>query len=309
MKALQITSYGSAPRIVDAPELRPGPAEVVVQVAGAALNPLDLKLAAGQMQDYFPVEFPYTMGTDVSGTVSALGGEVTGWAVGDPIVARTEPTRGGAFAEAVVVPSDLLVAAPSSVALVDAAGIATAAATAWQALTEVADVRPGQTVLVHAGAGGVGSFAVQFARMLGAVVTATASGAGLDICRELGAHRVIDYNTTDFRASVSDLDVVLDTVGGDVEALSLEVLKPGGLLVAVPSPPDESRAQAFGVRAEFFAHASDARRLRTVVDHVDAGIRVLVDRTVPLLDGAAALEYLARGHAKGKVILVPDEPS
>lgn len=306
MKAVQLTGYGQQPAVVDVDDPAPGRGEVLVRVAGAALNPLDLKIAAGRMQDFFPVAFPYTLGTDLAGTIEAAGPGVTGWSVGDAVVARTDPVHGGAFAEFAVVPADQLVAAPSSVRLADAAGLVTTAATAWQALTEVADVRTGQQVLVHAGAGGVGSFAVQFARALGARVVATASGEGLRIARELGAHQVVDYTSTDFRTQVRDLDVVLDTVGGEVEAHSLEVLKPGGLLVAIPVPPDSERARAHGVRAEFVFHASDSVRLAGVVARIDGGARLLLDRTVPLSRAPEAFGYLAQGHAKGKVILVPD---
>lgn len=208
-----------------------------------------------------------------------------------------------------VVPADQLVAAPTSLALAHAAGVVTTAATAWQALTEVADLQPGQKILIHAGAGGVGSFAIQFARALGAHVLTTASGPGLQIARELGAHQVIDYNATDFRTEASELDVVLDTVGGDVEGNSLEVLKADGLLVATPMPPDEQRAQARGLRAQFVLHASDSKRLADVVTKIDEGARLLVDRTFPLDAAPDALAYLAGGRAKGKVVLVLDGSS
>ena len=249
------------------------------------------------------MEFPYTIGTDLSGVVAAVGSDVTSWQPGDRVIARTDPSAGGAVAEFAVVPAGQLTPAPTSVSLTVAAGIGTAAPTAWQALHEVAGLQPGQTVLVHAGAGGVGSAAVQLAVRAGARVVATTSTSGVDIARRLGAHQVIDHTTTDFRTAVSDVDVVLDTVGGDVEAASLDVLRPGGLLVALPSPPDTERASARGMRAEFLVHLSDAARLATVVDQVDAGLEVLVDQVLPLGEAAKALEVVAAGHAKGKVIV------
>jgi len=208
------------------------------------------------------------------------------------------------------VPVEQLVPAPTSIPLFLAAGAATAAATAWQALTEIADVHAGQNVLIHAGAGGVGSFAVQMARTLDAHVITTASGPGLQIAHELGADQVIDHTAGPFhsRLNHAKVDVVIDTVGGPVEGQSLDVLRPGGLLVAVPMPPDAERASARGMRAEFLFHASEPQRLRTVVDRLDVDIKVLLDQTLGLDEAPHALKYLAAGHAKGKVSLTPTSP-
>lgn len=303
MKALQIAAYGTNATLVDTDDVVAGPCEVVVDVTSASLNPLDSKIVSGVMREYFPVTFPYTLGTDIAGTLSAVGTDVTGWSIGDRVVARLDPSVGGAFADRVVVDAGLLVAAPATIALEVAAGIPTAAATAWQALTEVANVEPRQRVLVHAAAGGVGSFAVQFAHRLSAQVIATASGTGIDMAKKLGADSVIDYTQTKFEDQARDIDIVLDTVGGANEARSLDVLKPGGLLVAVPMPPDTARAESRGLRAEFVFHRSNAERLAKVVEQIDDGVCVLLDRSLPLSSGAQALAYLARGHAKGKVVL------
>ncbi len=310
MKAIQIARYGDTPALQDIEQPSPGPGEVLVRVAGAATNPLDLKITAGYMHDFFPVDFPYTLGTDVSGTITTLGDRVGGWAVGDQIVARLDPSAGGGYAEFAVIPVEQLVPAPTSIPLFLAAGAATAAATAWQALTEIADVHAGQNVLIHAGAGGVGSFAVQMARTLDAHVITTASGPGLQIAHELGADQVIDHTAGPFhsRLNHAKVDVVIDTVGGPVEGQSLDVLRPGGLLVAVPMPPDAERASARGMRAEFLFHASEPQRLRTVVDRLDVDIKVLLDQTLGLDEAPHALKYLAAGHAKGKVSLTPTSP-
>ncbi len=308
MKALQIGHYGDTPTLRDIEAPTPRPGEVLVRVAGAATNPLDLKITAGYMHDFFPVAFPYTLGTDVSGTITDVGGQVEGWAVGDPIVARLDPSAGGAYAELVVVPAEQLVHAPTSVPLFLASGAATAAATAWQAVHEIADLQAGQKVLIHAGAGGVGSFAVQMAHALGAHVITTASGPGLLIAQDLGADEVIDHTDGPFETNLHGVDVVIDTVGGAVEQRSLVVLRPGGLLIAVPMPPDAERATARGFRAEFLFHASDPRRLRTVVDMVAAGTRILLDRAFTLDEAPEALRNLAAGHAKGKIILTAETP-
>jgi len=308
VKAIQIARYGDTPTVQDVEQPSPGPGAVLVRVAGAATNPLDLKITAGYMHDYFPVEFPYTLGTDVSGTITTLGTHVEGWAVGDQIVARLDPSAGGGYAEFAVIPATQLVPAPTSIPLFLASGAVTAAATAWQALTEIANVRAGQRVLIHAGAGGVGSFAVQLARTLDAYVITTASGSGLQIARDLGADEVIDHTSGPFGSQVDDIDVVIDTVGGAVEVQSLDVLRPGGLLVAVPMPPDTERASARGLRAESVFHASDAKRLATVLGMLDGDLRVLLDQTLDLDEAPQALDYLAAGHAKGKVILTPHTP-
>jgi len=308
VKAIQITHYADTPTLTDIQQPSPGPGEVLIAVAGAATNPLDLKITAGYMHEYFPVQFPYTLGTDVSGTITALGDRVQGWAVGDRVVARLDPSAGGGYAEFAVVPADQLVPAPTSIPLFLASGAATAAATAWQAITEIAKIESGQRVLIHAGAGGVGSFAVQMAHQLHAHVITTASGTGVQIAHDLGADEVLDHTAGPFGAELADVDVVVDTVGGAVEEQSLDVLRPGGLLVAVPMPPDTERAAARGLRAEFVFHASDAQRLATVTAMLDDNIRVLLDRAQDLQQGPQALEYLAAGHAKGKIILTPHTP-
>jgi len=308
VKAIQINHYGDAPTIADVEQPSPGSNEVLLHVAGAATNPLDLKITAGYMHDFFPVEVPYTLGTDVSGTITAVGDQVQHWSIGDHVVARLDPSAGGGYAEFAVVPAEQLVPAPTSIPLFLASGAATAAATAWQAVTEIAKVHAGQKVLIHAGAGGVGSFAVQMAHKLNVHVIATASGRGLQIARDLGADEVLDHTSGPFQNQLADVDVVIDTVGGAVEEQSLDVLRPGGLLVAVPMPPDTERASSRGLRAEFVFHASDAQRLRTVTEMLDGDVRILLDRTLDLNQASEALEYLAAGHAKGKVILTPHTP-
>jgi len=310
VKALQISHYGDTPTLRDVEVPTPRQGEVLVRVAGAATNPLDLKITAGYMHDFFPVTFPYTLGTDVSGTITAVGDRVERWAVGDQIVARLDPSAGGGYAELAVVPADQLVPAPTSTPLFLASGAATAAATAWQAVSEIADLHAGQKVLIHAGAGGVGSFAVQMAHTVGAHVIATASGTGLRLAQDLGADEVIDHTAGPFESQLHDVDVdvVIDTVGGAVEQRSLQVLRAGGLLIAVPIPPDTDRAAARGLRAEFLFHASNPQRLHTVVDMLNADLRILLDRTLTLDAAPEALQYLAAGHAKGKIILTAETP-
>ncbi|MDE1146550.1 MAG: NADP-dependent oxidoreductase [Azospirillaceae bacterium] len=304
MKAFQLPGYNLAPAWADIPEPVAGPGEVLVRIKAAALNPLDLKLQTGAMQAYFPLAFPYTQASDFSGTVEQVGAGVGQWRVGDQVVGRTPPPQGGALASLIAVSADLLAPAPKSLPLVEAAGIPTAAATAWQALFEVADLKPGQTVLVHASAGGVGSFAVQFARARGARVIATASGTGLDMVRALGADQVIDHRSEDFAARVTDVDVVLDTIGGETQQRSFAVLRQSGILVAAASPPNEALAKAHNVRAAFVFLTLDGARLAPLVAMVDdQPLTVLIDRVVPSADVEQAFQHLASGRAKGKIIV------
>ncbi|MEV5411101.1 NADP-dependent oxidoreductase [Thermopolyspora sp. NPDC052614] len=305
MKALQYSAYGARPAVTERAKPEPGPGEVLVQVAGAALNPLDVKIGAGYVKDFFPITFPSVVGTDLAGTIERIGPGVTGWSIGDAVIARTDPTSGGAVAEYAAVPVANLAAAPATIPLDLAAGLATTAATAFQAVVEVAELKPGQRVLVHGGAGGVGGFVIQFARKAGAHVITTVSPAGAEIAKRLGAHQVIDYTATDFRGEVEHVDVVIDPIGGDTEVASLDVLSSGDLLVALNVPPDVERAAERGIRAEFVFHSTDAARLAKVVAAVDEGVELIIDRTVPLADAAWAFDHVAEGHAKGKVIVQP----
>lgn len=304
MKAARIHGYNAAPILEDVPTPEIGSTDVLVRVAAASFNPLDVKLQKGFMHDFFPLSFPYTLGTDLAGTIEKVGSDVAGWSQGDEIVARVDPTSGGALAEFAVVPASYLVKAPTSVPIEQAAGIGTAGGTAWQALFEVADLKEGQTILVHAGAGGVGSFAIQFARSAGARVIATASGDGIDIARRIGADQVIDRKAENFADKVSDLDVVLDTIGGETQQNSFGALRAGGILLSITSPPDEALAKAHDVTGTFFPHMSDASRLAKVVECIDAGTKILVDRTVALDTLEEAFARQASGRARGKILLV-----
>jgi NADPH:quinone reductase-like Zn-dependent oxidoreductase len=315
MKALRFHNYGEIDSVVleEIPVPEAGLNEVVVQVDAASVNPLDVKLISGNLHAYFPLNMPYSLGTDLSGTVVSVGPLAVRWKKGDRVIARLEPgpgpgteySRGGAFAEFAVVSARHLAAAPSHFDLASSAGLPTAAATAWQALFEGAHLEPGQTVLIHAGAGGVGGFAVQLAKYVGAHVIATASAANAELVRSLGAELVLDYRTQDF-ATVRDVDVVLDTIGGETQTRSFQVLKPGGSLVTITMPPDQELAKAHGVIAVRIGHGSDAARLELIVGLCDAGaLRVVVDSTYSLSDAKAALAQSASGRAHGKILLRP----
>jgi len=222
-------------------------------------------------------------------------------------VGRTSPISGGALAEFAILPATALAAIPDAVSLEEAAAIPTTAGTAWQALFEIAKLKARETVLVHAGAGGVGSFAIQLGRLAGARVIATASGTGVELARELGADQVIDYRRESFAEKLSDVDVVLDTVGGPTQQQSLGVMRAGGRLVSVISPPDDALAEAHRVEAAFVFHQSDASRLGVILGLLEAGsLRVLVDRRVSLKEVGGAFEHQRSGHARGKIIVSID---
>lgn len=308
MKAALLQAYG-APASATLEEMAPpliGDHDVLVRVVAASINPLDVKLTTGQVVDYFPLHFPYVLGTDIAGIIERVGIAVSAWRPGDRVIGRADPVKGGAFAGFAALPESHVAPAPTNLPLDEAAGLPTAAGTAWQALFETADLKRGQTVLVHAGAGGVGSCAIQLARQAGARVIATASGDNLALLRELGADQVIDYRRVDFAAGLQGVDVVLDSVGGETQHRSFDVLRPGGRLISIVAPPDETRARQYDVAAAFVFHQTDRARLNRIAELCEAGkLKPLIDRKLPLDEAAAALAYVATGRARGKVLLVP----
>ncbi|NTA40309.1 NADP-dependent oxidoreductase [Agrobacterium salinitolerans] len=304
MRQIILSGYEQNPVLQDVAVPEPTDGEVLVRIAAAALNPLDVKLQRGQVHAYFPLTFPSAMGTDLAGTIEKTGSLASRWRMGDRVMARLDPTKGGAFAEYAIVPEDQLVIGPKDLHFSNAAALPTAAGTAWQALVETADLQAGQSVLVHAGTGGVGSFAIQFARGLGARIIATASGDGVEMARELGADQVIDYRTEDFATKVSDIDVVLDTIGGETQQRSFDVLRSGGKLVSTVAPPDPALATAHKVEGAFVFHASSAKRLSDLIKAIGAkGHSALIDGVFPIASFAEAFERQASGRARGKIIL------
>jgi NADPH:quinone reductase-like Zn-dependent oxidoreductase len=304
MQQIILSGYEQTPVLQDIATPEPKHGEVLVRIAAAALNPLDVKLQRGQMHAFFPLTFPSAMGTDLAGTIEKTGSVTSRWRAGDRIMARLDPTKGGAFADYAIVPEDQLALLPEDLDFNSAAGLPTAAGTAWQALVERADLKPGQTVLVHAGTGGVGSFAIQFARELRARVIATASGDGVALARELGADQVIDYRSEDFTLNVSDIDVVLDTIGGETQQRSFGVLRNGGKLLSTVSPPDQALATAHKAEGSFIFHTSNAKRLSDLVRAVGGrGHSALIDGVFPITSFADAFDRQASGRARGKIIL------
>ncbi|TQL03959.1 NADP-dependent oxidoreductase [Cellulomonas sp. SLBN-39] len=261
MQAYGITRYKQPLTLLDVPEPVVGPGDVLVDVGAAGLNHLDEKIRAGEFKAILPATMPLVLGHDVAGTVLRVGAQVTGFAPGDRVYARA--ATAGTLAERIAVAASDLAHVPASLTTAQAAGLPLVALTAWQALVERGGVGPGSTVLVHAGAGAVGSLAVQLAKHLGAHVAATASGAGVAHVRDLGADVVVDYRSQDFAAELSGYDLVLDTVGGDTLARSFGVLRPGGKVVGIVGPPDPAFARAAGLNPV----------LRLVITALSGGVR------------------------------------
>lgn len=302
MKTASISVFGG-PEVVTLHNLdlsKPGVDEVLVGVEAASVNPLDLKIIAGYMQPVFPVELPYTPGTDFSGIVSSVGEQVTHLKPGDRVFGRSTPTAGGAFARQLIIAATELCLIPASMSFEQAAALPTTFGTAQQALFEVGQLKPAQRVLIHAGAGGVGSMAVQLAHLAGAYVIATASARNIERVKSLGADEAIDYRTEDF-TTLRDIDLVLDTVGGPTLESSWSVLGKGGRIATLVEFDIESREDHPG-EAVFFASATPY--LQEAVRQFSAGqLQVVTDSIFTLEETRAALEKVATGHACGKVII------
>ncbi|MGC6857156.1 NADP-dependent oxidoreductase [Pseudomonas aeruginosa] len=302
MKAVLINTFGSPDVLTvgEASRREPQPSEVAVRVEVAGVNPLDLKIVAGYMQQVFPVAFPYVPGTDFSGVIEEVGVQVTDLKPGDRVVGRTEPGAGGAFARSVVIAAADLCAIPAEMSFEQAAALPTTFGSARQSLFDVGHLQRGQRVLIHAAAGGVGSMAVQQAHLAGAHVVATASARNIELVKSLGADEVIDYRTQDF-AQVRDIDLVLDTLGGETLEKSWSVLRAGGRIASLVEFGIQSREGGVG---EFVFFAGAAPFLPEAIRLFQSGrLQIITDSIFPMDEARSALEKLATGHARGKVLI------
>lgn len=306
MKAVRIHSYGGPAVLAyeDAPRPTAGDGEVLIRVYATTVNPFDCAVRAGYMDGYFHYHLPLVSGTDVSGVVEAVGAGVTDFSPGDAVYARAGVYRDGANAEYVVAVASEVAAKPLSLDHLHAAALPHVSLTAWQALIEVAQISAGQTVLIHGAAGGVGHIAVQLAHWRGANVIGTAS-ANLDVLRELKVEEAIDYTQTPFESVVHEVDVVLDTVGGDVQQRSYATLKPGGILVSIVQPPSEEVAQEHGVRAQMVSSSPPVGKTLTEVAGLVASghIKPIVSAVLPLSETREAHEMIEGRHTPGKIVL------
>ena len=306
MKAVRIHNYGG-PEVLkfeDAPRPQPGPGEVLVRIHAAAVNPVDWKVRAGRLKERIQYPLPLIPGWDFSGVVEATGPGVTRLKKGDEVYARPDIARNGAYAEYIVAKESEVAFKPKSVDHVQAAAIPLAALTAWQALFDTAGLKAGQKVLIHGAAGGVGSFAVQLAKWKGAHVIGTASGRNQSFLCQLGVDEPIDYEKMRFEDAVHDVDVVLDTIGGDTQKRSWKVLKKGGILVSIISPPSAEEAAKHGVRQGYVFVQPNASQLAEIAKLVDSGkLKPVVETVLPLAEARRAQEQSEAGHTRGKIVL------
>ena len=305
MQAIRYNQYGGPEQLaleqIPRPEVQPG--TVLVRVKGSSVNPMDWKLRSGAARQWMQIQFPHTPGLELAGVVEEIGPGDTGFQKGQAVYG----IGGSTNAEYALVPASSLAPMPNSLSFDQAAAVPIGALTAWRALFDVADLQPGQRILVQGAAGGVGSFAVQLARWKGAHVIGTASAKNLDFVRSLGAEEAIDYQATPFETVVHDMDVVLDTVGGDVQDRSLTVLRPGGLYVTIAGMPPQEEAQKRGVRAAGVGPADPARAgelLREIGELIESGqIKVQVTNIFPLAEAGQAHALSQQGHGRGRIVL------
>jgi NADPH:quinone reductase-like Zn-dependent oxidoreductase len=330
LRAAFIRHYGSnaAIEISDQPVPTVGACDVLIRVRAASVNPVDYKIRDGQLKTILPLKFPLILGSDCAGVVETCGAEVRGFKPGDAVYVRLEKDRIGAYAEFAVANENIIALKPGNVDFNQAAAIPLAGLTAWQALNDIGKLQAGHKVLIHAGSGGVGSFAIQIAKYLGAFVATTSSARNVALMKSLGADVVIDYKTQHFDALLSDFDLVFDTLGGDAQHRSFSVLKRGGTLVTIAGIPTAEFGREWGVnplvrmvmgfknRAStklaqerdinfkyLFMHPS-GDQLRQIAALVEAGkIKTIIDKTFDLDHLRDALNYSESGRAVGKIVV------
>jgi NADPH:quinone reductase-like Zn-dependent oxidoreductase len=303
MKAIRYHAFGGPEvlQLEEAPIPEPGPGEVQVKVAGYGVNPVDWKIMSGHFMPEH-IQFPAPLGFELSGTITKLGEGVTGFEVGDHVFGETRTY--GAACEYSCLPVHAMAKAPASLDLQDAAGLVVAGMTAWQALFDHGGLEAGQRVLIHAAAGGVGSMAVQLAKWKGAHVIATGGPDNAGFVSELGADEYIDYTKTKFEDVVQDVDLVLDTLGGETAEKSRKCLKAGGILVSVVGPPDVAAFEAEGKRATMFGMQPQVAQLEKLRDLIeDNRLNLVVSTELPLERTAEAIAESIKGHARGKIIV------
>lgn len=284
------------------PKPVPGDDDILVRVRAAGVNPVDYKIRSGGRSQW--AKPPYTPGYDASGIVEAVGKNIKKFKAGDEVYAYILISRGGAYAEYLLTKEGETALKPAKVTHTQAAGVPLAALTAWQALMDNGKLAKGERVLIHGGAGGVGHFAIQIAKAKGAYVIATGSADSQKVMKDLGADETIDYKAAKFEESVKDVDLVLDSIGGETQDRSWKVIKKGGRLVSILQPPDQAKATAAGATGMVMLVRPNADQLAEIGQMIDEGkIKVTVSQTFPLADAEKAHEQIATGHTKGKIVL------
>jgi NADPH:quinone reductase-like Zn-dependent oxidoreductase len=330
MKAFVVDRYGRKNdlRAGEMPMPEPQADEVLIQIHAAGVNPLDAKIRDGEFKLILPYRLPLILGNDLAGVVVRVGARVRHFKPGDEVYARPHKDSIGTFAEFISVKEDGVAFKPKSISMEEAASIPLVGLTAWQALIEKGKLQKGQKVLIHAGSGGVGTFAIQLAKHVGATVATTTSAQNAELVKQLGADVVIDYKKDDFADILKGYDVVLDTQGGDTLKKSLRVLKPGGRLIGIAGPPDPDfatemsaswflktvmRLLSYRIRKTAKHHAvsysflfmrASGDQLNQIAALIDAGaIKPVIDRIFPFSSTNEALAYVETGRVKGKVVI------
>ena len=306
MKAVVVHEYGG-PEVLkyeDAPKPEPKENEMLVRVIAAGVNPVDGMIRSGTFAKNKKLTSPMIIGGDIAGIVEETDSEITKFKTGDPIYAYLSLKNNGGYAEYAVAHENESAAKPKSISYVDAAAVPIVALTAWQALVDSAKLSAGQSVLIHGGSGGVGTFAIQIAKARGAKVFATASTANQDFLKELGADVAIDYTKQKFEDIAKDVDVVLDSVGKDTLQRSYGAVKKGGFIATLVSRLDQAELDKHGIRGESISVTPNADELAELGKLIDAKkIKVIVSQTFPLADAAKAEEQADTGHTRGKIVV------
>ncbi|MEW4127946.1 NADP-dependent oxidoreductase [Bacillus thuringiensis] len=329
MKAMIIDKYGKVPmRMAEVPTPEINQHEVLAEIHAVSINPIDFKIRDGKVKMLLKYEMPLILGNDFSGVIVKVGSQVTRFKVGDAIYARPRKNKIGTFAEYIAIHEDDIALKPKNLSFEEAASIPLVGLTSYQALHDIMHLQKGQKILIHAGSGGVGTFAIQLAKIMGATVTTTASEAGTNLVTSLGADQIINYKTEKFEEILKNYDAVFDTIGGTTLEKSFNIIKSGGNIVSVSGMPNARFGKEFGsgfFKTLLFSLASkkltalekkhnaqysflfmkpSGDQLRTIANYIEAGkIKPVIDRVFPFEDAQKAMEYSESGRAKGKIIV------
>ncbi|HHT7177929.1 TPA: NADP-dependent oxidoreductase [Bacillus cereus] len=329
MKAMIIDKYGKVPmRMAEVPTPEINEYEVLAEIHAASINPIDFKIRDGKVKMLLKYEMPLILGNDFSGVIVKVGSKVTRFKVGDEIYARPRKNKIGTFAEYIAIHEDDIALKPKNLSFEEAASIPLVGLTSYQALHDIMHLQKGQKILIHAGSGGVGTFAIQLAKIMGATVTTTASEAGSNLVKSLGADQIINYKTEKFEEILKDYDAVFDTIGGTTLEKSFDIIKSGGNIVSVSGMPNARFGKEFGsgfFKTFLFSLASrkltalekkhnaqysflfmkpSGDQLRIIANYIEAGkIKPVIDRVFSFEDAQKAMEYSEAGRAKGKIIV------
>ncbi|EEK78011.1 NADP-dependent oxidoreductase [Bacillus cereus] len=329
MKAMIIDKYGKVPmRMAEVPTPEINEYEVLAEIHAASINPIDFKIRDGKVKMLLKYEMPLILGNDFAGVITKVGSKVTRFKIGDEIYARPRKNKIGTFAEYIAIHEDDIALKPKNLSFEEAASIPLVGLTSYQALHDIMQLQKGQKILIHAGSGGVGTFAIQLAKIMGATVTTTASEAGANLVKSLGADEIINYKTEKFEEILKNYDAVFDTIGGATLEKSFNIIKSGGNIVSVSGMPNARFGKEFGsgfFKTLLFSLASkkltalekkhnaqysflfmkpSGDQLRTIANYIEAGkIKPVIDCVFPFEDAQKAMEYSESGRAKGKIIV------